>query len=335
MAQIKDGEGSLTLKGQEIKVTYCQLKHNDLQFYPENPRIYSIVCTETKQPSQKEIQKRLIELEHVRQLVQSIRQNGGLIDPLIVRRSDDYYVVLEGNSRLAAYRLLAKKDPIKWAKVKCCILSDDVTENQIFALLGEYHIVGKKDWAPFEQAGYLYRRQKNQSVSSDQMGKELGLSTKKVNHLISVYRFMVDKGEEDLQRWSYYDEYLKSQKVARERKKTPKLDDIIVKKVKSGEISKAIEMRDKVVKIVEAGGKTLKKFTETPNSLEISYERAVARGATNHTYQMLKRFRTHISDPDIQEDLLDMSDAHLKKCLFELKHINRRVSKLIKKFIPT
>ena len=49
-------------------------------------------------------------MDHVKQLVQSIRANGGLTDPLIVQ--DGEFVVFEGNSRLAAYRLLARLDPL-------------------------------------------------------------------------------------------------------------------------------------------------------------------------------------------------------------------------------
>ena len=329
MATMAEGEGTLTLKGEELKVSYKYLRNIDLEFYPENPRIYSIVCTETVEPSQKVIQEKLTELEHVKQLVQSIKENGGLIDPLIVRQNDERFIVLEGNSRLAAYRLLSQKDPITWANVKCCILPKEVTEDQIFALLGEYHIVGKKDWAPFEQAGYLYRRYKNHGISADTMGKELGLTTRKVNQLIAVYTFMVENGEEDVQRWSYYDEYLKNQKVARERKLNPEIDDVIVEKVRSGEIARAVDMRDKVGKIFEAGGKTLKKFIETPGSIDNAFEGVEARGFTNNLYRTLNRFRQQISEPDLKKEIFSMHYNHIKKCEFELDKIHKAVGKLL------
>ena len=93
-------------------------------------------------------------MEHVKQLRLSIEQNGGLIDPLIVVKRNGDYVVLEGNSRLAAYRLLAEKDPVKWQKVRANILPEEISENEIFTLLGQYHLVGRKDWNIFEQAAY-------------------------------------------------------------------------------------------------------------------------------------------------------------------------------------
>ena len=97
---------SLTLCKQEVDVTLCKLPQFELQFFPENPRIYSLIKPDEAEPSQEEIQERLLKMDHVKKLVQSIRANGGLTDPLIVRDGD--YVVLEGNSRLAAYRKLAK-----------------------------------------------------------------------------------------------------------------------------------------------------------------------------------------------------------------------------------
>ena len=81
---------------------------------PDNPRVYSIVRAAEQEPTQAEIERRLSLMDHVKQLVQSIRANGGLTDPLIVR--DGNHVVLEGNSRLAAYRLLARNDPIGGAR---------------------------------------------------------------------------------------------------------------------------------------------------------------------------------------------------------------------------
>lgn len=54
------------------------------------------------------------------------KQNCGLIDSLIVRDGD--FTVLEGNNRLAAYRLLCRTDAVTWGKVKCKLLPADIDE---------------------------------------------------------------------------------------------------------------------------------------------------------------------------------------------------------------
>ena len=165
---------SLTIMGEEIPVQATVLKHDQLRFYPYNPRVYSLLGADDKEPTQDEIERCLTQMEHVKQLRQSIISNGGVLDPLLVRAGDN--VVLEGNSRLAAYRLLSRGNPVKWAKVKCDLLPQDLPDDRIFALLGEYHIIGRKDWAPFEQAGYVWRRHIKQEIPVEQIQKEVGLS---------------------------------------------------------------------------------------------------------------------------------------------------------------
>ena len=126
---------TLTLGGEEIPVRNGYLQIHDLSFYAENPRIYSLIQRPGVEPSQDEIFNRLRGLDHVKQLIQSIRANGGLTDPMLVR--DEDFVVLEGNSRLAAYRELARNDAIKWGQAKVRLLPADISEKLVFALLGE------------------------------------------------------------------------------------------------------------------------------------------------------------------------------------------------------
>ena len=57
--------------------------------------------------------------------------------------------------------------PLKWNLVKCTLLPADIDESLIFALLGRYHVNGKKNWAPYEQAGFFYRRFHKHSVVRD------------------------------------------------------------------------------------------------------------------------------------------------------------------------
>ncbi|MGA2545393.1 MAG: ParB N-terminal domain-containing protein [Rectinemataceae bacterium] len=268
-------------------------------------------------------------MDHVKQLVQSIRANGGLTDPLIVRDGD--YVVLEGNSRLAAYRLLEGNDPIKWGKVKCTLLPKDISESLVFALLGEYHIIGKKDWAPYEQAGYLYRCYKQHGVEQAKMAQEMGLSTKKVGHLIDIYTFMVKHGDDVVERWSYYDEFLSHHSITKAREECPELDSVFIEKVKSGEIPKAVDVRDKLTKIAAVGGKVLKAFVTDEDNFEKCYDRAIARGADNVWYKRLNKFHEQLSDPDLKDIFLDMNEAHRKKCAFEMKKINQILDSLLSK----
>ena len=327
MTARSSSDHTLTIMGQEVPVKVVTLRHDELRFYPHNPRVYSLLSVDDKEPSQDEIERCLTQMEHVKQLRQSIMANGGLLDPLLVRAGDN--VVLEGNSRLAAYRLLSRGNPVKWAKVKCTLLPDDLTDDRVFALLGEYHIIGRKDWAPFEQAGYLWRRHTKHGAPPDQIEKEVGVSAKAIKHMIDVYSFMVTHGDVDPQRWSYYDEYLKSRKIGDARKYLPEIDTIVVSQIRTGEIGKAADIRDKLSRVCSSEqGKTVKRFIAGERSLEKCYEDAVAGGANNALYQKLCRFRTQIKAPDVRREIDKMPTDLRKKCKYELEKIYKRVKEL-------
>ncbi len=321
-------DDSLIILGVEVSTTTQFLPQQKLKFFADNPRVYSVVRANGKQATQEEIQQQLSDLEHVRELREDIKRNGGLLEPLIVRGGS--LEVLEGNSRLAAYRQLASKDPIKWGMVKCTILPTDVDDSLIFALLGQFHIKGKKDWAPYEQAGFLYRRFQNHKVPANVLSTELGLSTKMVNHLIDTYQFMVDNDEVDTSHWSHYDEYLKSNKIKRGRQQHPEMDALIVKCIKNGTIDRAMNLRDQLPVICDSPN-ILKKFAVGKVSLEEAYERAVDSGADSVPYKKAAAFRRWITGQDLESLLATCPKKARDKLLFELEKIAVRIAALRKK----
>lgn len=319
---------SITLRGEEIPVKVGFLPVTDLRFYPENPRVYSIVSADDGEPPQEDIEKALKRTDHVKQLMHSIEANGGLTDALLVRDGD--FVVLEGNCRLAAYRILFRRNAIQWGNVKCKLLPVDISSSDVFALLGEYHIIGRKDWAPYEQAGYLYRRYKHYGVHPDIMAKEMGLSSRKIKYMIQVYEFMIKYNEKDVQRWSYYEEYLKHRATKQARKKYPELDQLVVDKINTGEIPTATDVRDKLTTIAKSP-KSLQDFVSGKKNFNRAYESAEARGAGNACQARIKRFRTWLADKERDEDVLEMPPLLRKKCTFELKKISKRCDGLMGK----
>jgi len=251
------------------------------------------------------------------------------MDAIIVQGGTN--IVLEGNSRLAAYRILAKQDPIKWGKIKAKVLPHSIGEGEIFSLLGEYHIIGKKDWAPYEQAGYLYRRHKTHGKTIADLATEINLSSRHIGHLIDVYQFMVDNEEHDVNRWSYYDEYLKSNLIKKAREQYPKLDTVVVKKIRSGDIPRAVDVRDNLKIIAEAGGKVLEKFAEGKRSFEDSIELAIHKGAGDHSVKRLKKFKEWLAISDTQYEIVNHEGETKKECIYELKKIEAIVSRLLKR----
>jgi hypothetical protein len=323
----KENMDTLPVLGQEIPVERKVLSQTSLLFYPENPRIYSIVRADESEPDQDEVFRRLSQQEHVKQLVQDIKLHGGLLDPVIVRGGSMH--VLEGNSRLAAYRLLAKADPIKWGKIKCMVLPADTEESVIFAILAQYHIKGKKDWAPFEQAGFLYRRHKVESLSPVDLAKDMKMGRETVKNMIETYQFMIDHNQDDISKWSYYFEFIKSRKIGRVRKQSDKLDKLVVKKIKSGEIERAVDVRDELPKICEGPTRTLNSFLDGKITFGSAVDKANAAGGDNNQLKRVEKFKDWIVSEDAERNLSRAEARQLKKIVSDLSKVLARCKVLV------
>ena len=317
----------LKIKGKDIPVEIGDINQFELNFYPDNPRVFSIVHADTTSPTQEDIEKKLLKMDHVKQLIKDIKHNDGLLDPVIVHGGT--MDVVEGNSRLAAYRELARKDPIKWGKIRAKILPKNVKESDILALLGQYHIIGKKDWQPYEIAGYLYRQIEHGKMTEEKLANQINLKKPQVTQHIKVYKFMIEHDASPT-RWSYYDEYIKSKYIKKMRKEHPEVDKVIVSKIKSEEIPRAVDVRDGVKKIAEAGGKVARDFIEGKTDFDISVKRAVQGGKTDTTYKRLSTFRDWIHKAGVKNELLGYAedDPIRLRCSYEIKKIASKINQL-------
>ncbi len=324
---------SITVSDREIEIVRKLLPVQDLHFFLENPRIHSIIHNDTHQDIMDDasIQEILESKDHVKQLVSAIKKNGGLTDPLLVRSTDN--VVLEGNSRLAAYHVLIRKDAVKWGMVKCDIVVDKIEDSDVVTLLSSYHIIGRKSWDKFEQAGMFWRLEKDKASKKDILEKaaSLGLSTKMVSHWIDVYSLMVKENDITPSKWSYYDELLKTREAKHLRESKPETFAKIAKRIANGDIKKAEDVRDKLKKVLKHGKAPVEKFANGELSLEESYDCAEAGGVTNNLYNRLNRFRIMISNPGVNTQILGCSDEIKHKTIFELKKIHTHIDHLLEK----
>jgi hypothetical protein len=319
---------TITLRNREVPVVHEDIDQSKLRFYEANPRIYSMLRKDGGTTNQEEIQARLLSMDHVKELIQDIRRNGGLIEPILVRRGT--FEVLEGNCRLAAYRALYEKEPLKWAKVRCILLPEGLPDSLTFALLAQLHVKGKKDWAPFEQAGFLYRRFHDQQIDLPTLAGETGLSQKRVKQLIDTYDFMLKSGEADITHWSHYEEYLKSRAIQKTREKYPSFDRTVVDLIQKAPQFKAVDVRDRLPKICVGPARALKRFAEGNMSFEDSYEIALESGADNNALRRLNKFRQWIAEQDTAKTLAEAEGQDADKIKYELDKIAARTAWLQK-----
>lgn len=134
---------------------------DELQFWEANPRVYAAVrgVPEWAQADPVRRQQLIAECmeaqESTRSVLEGLKLHEGQQEPLIVDLRGN--VVIEGNSRLAALRILARDDSAHWGAA-ICRCYNDLTDEERFALLSEMHVIGKTEWTPYAKAATYWRQ---------------------------------------------------------------------------------------------------------------------------------------------------------------------------------
>ena len=159
---MKPDETTIAIMGENVPARHEQREIDQLLFLPDNPRVYAAIremsdfTDLTTEEKQVRIYKRLLQEPSVKNLIPEIKRDGGLQEPIIVRH--DTLQVIEGNSRLAAYKKLRDDtDEEKWRHIRCLVVSS-LTDDQQTRLLSQYHLKGRTEWAPHDKALLCFHR---------------------------------------------------------------------------------------------------------------------------------------------------------------------------------
>ena len=334
----------LKLRKKEVPYEEIQAPVGQLAFYPENPRIYSQFAGSGDR-TQGNIQAKLEGMDHVKELRSQIDRDGQVNEALFciaVSHGSELhgryeYQVLEGNSRLAALRM-NKKGSLPPPRVACNVLdfsaySEQETESLIFTLLGGFHITGKTDWRSYENAAYIYRRFKNQEVPIEDIAKEISsLSLAKVRQMVNAFQMMIDAGDDNTSRWSYYEAYASSAKLKNHRENIPGLDDRVVSLIKEDKFPRALDMRDKLPDILrnQRARKILLDEDETEPFKE-ALAVADISGDTDAAFKRLQRFRNDLATSQTKTQIAKLlrSDSSRSRTEYELNQIVRFANQLL------
>jgi len=313
---------TLNIGERELHVEEGLFPVNSLFFYAENPRIYTLL--QTSKLSQSEIETEMRKFDHVKQLAQSISKVG-LIDPLIVRKKD--MAVLEGNSRLAAFRILGERDSKTYSKARCKLITDDITDEDVDTLLGQYHIVGKKDWEPYEQGSFL-ARQVSRGKEPESLAEEYGISAADIKASIRNYEFMEEHDIIDVKTWSYWDEYLKSRNIKRIRDDDElkrSLDSLVIKQVLSGSIERAQDIRklSSICGVIDdrRRGHIFTEYLDEAITFDDACEQFTAGEDAASVIKKCRNFKEFINAIDTRTCISTMNKSEKKAFDFEIKKI--------------
>lgn len=316
-------DSNMSIDGKEFPTKIGELDQSELKFYPDNPRVYTSIYDAGDEPDQKTIEEHMCVLPHVAKLKREIAHHQGLLDPVIVR--DKTFDVLEGNSRLAAYRLLRGKR--KYQKMRCVILPADIHENYIFAYLGQIHINGKTPWAAHEKARYL-QREEGKRGSLATLSKQIGLTPAEGRKMVTSIELMHKHGDTQHDHFSYYLAYLGNRAAQAAAKEYPKLEKIVATEIKNGTFVKATEFRDALTPVCK-DRTALKKLLSKKFDLSVALDFLEQKGSTTEAGKKVQNAKLAIAKIE-RDDLKELKTPQLNKVERDLRIIKRTSDSLLK-----
>lgn len=211
----------LTIEGTRVPVTYTEVDVDKVRLDPKNPRInYQRDQRNGRPANPRDLRDFVLGLPGVSDLFKGIRDNGGLIDPIIVHGDR----VVEGNCRAAIFmklRELMPKDS-RWGRIPAEVLPEGTTDRQMAVLQGMYHVNGKIQWRAYLQAAHLHDMKVRLKMSPAVIAKSLSLQQRVVERLLKAYQAMTEhvpqvKSGKGLEFFSCFEELFKIKKLEKFR----------------------------------------------------------------------------------------------------------------------
>lgn len=274
----KKNKNEIVVIGQKIQTKIEEIDIFKINYWKENPRVNAIINQKYKDRnvSDEDIEKELWEKDSVKDLYKEIERHGGLIDEILVKGN----IVLEGNSRLCAYRHLYKRaeqkndenEMLKWSYIRARIIPSDTSNEVVFSVLGTWHIKGKTQWDTYEKAAYFKRMNIDYDYSLKYIADSISQTEKFVKDHIEAHDLMVENDVYALDKFSYFYELVKNKKIKELTSKEPSVIPNTIQAIKEGRFKRGEEIRDlhKVLKDKKAKKEFFDEKVEFHDALEIT-----------------------------------------------------------------
>ncbi len=224
---------TVNLDGIPIEIKRLKIPLKQLILDIENPRIQYYLDTKLNDNvTQEKIKFALAEgNEQYEKLKDHIERNGGIYDPIWVVLKENYYIVIEGNTRAFVYEELSEKyvNEEKWKAIDAYALPYKVNRNVINFIRLEKHLFGTTPWDAYEKARELYRLNTQEDYSLKRLEQLTKLNASDIRNNIQAY---MDMEEQYLKKYNKPSERLKFSYFVEFRKNKE-----LKKLIKEGKIS--------------------------------------------------------------------------------------------------
>ena len=315
---------------QAIEYSEDYMDVDVLKFLKDNPRVYAVTHGElnfdqkSEEEQQEIIFKKLKKEPSVKNLIREVERHGGLIEPILVRM--DTQEVIEGNSRLAVYRILRDRGADgDWGLIQCHLIKT-LTDEQQAAFLNQIHVKGKTQWSAYEKANFAYVRRIN-GWTVARIAKLFGESTPTIYTRINAIKMMSDSGDRDLSHFSHYDVLVRKREIATKMDESAELRERLFEDIRGlgkGEAQEftAQELRNRLPAIIRKP-RVLKRYVEGEIGLEEAWERAKVSPAEDRIKRAISLLE-EISMWDVRE-LTRNARNSLGQSVKKLERETRRV----------
>jgi hypothetical protein len=187
----------VNLDGISTEITRARVPLSKIVLDIENPRIQYFLDTRlNKNISQDNIKFALSgSNDQYEKLKEHIESNKGIYEPLWVVPEEDFYKVIEGNTRAFIYEELSEKyaNDENWKTIPTYILPHRIDRKQINFIRLEKHLFGQTPWSAYEKARELYRLHDKEDYSLKRLEQLTKLRAAEIQNTIQAYKDMEDQ----------------------------------------------------------------------------------------------------------------------------------------------
>ena len=324
------------INGRRVPYRDDVIDIDQLQFWDANPRVYASVRGvpgwHEADPMRRQqiIAERMEKEESTRSVLEGLRLHQGQQEPLIVDLRGN--IVIEGNSRLAALRVLAREDPADWGAA-ICRCYNDLTEEERCALLSEMHVIGKTEWNPYVKAATYWRQHHELKWELPKIAQMNRTNVAKVRTELATVELMAKENELNERKYSWYNVLTSTRDIKQEFENNAEFQSRVLTIVRnaSPEAPDPVErasnaFRDGLKALVKKK-RPLRKFCSGSKTLQ----EAVEAAQMSTLSAKLRKARSVLGEIN-STDFVGLSRPELNEAVRTFKRLRKNIDNIAKCF---
>lgn len=239
------------IQGKQVPYTAARIPNDQLELDPANPRVQYLVGQMAGNVTQTRLDELIWAKDQVKALAQSIFQNGGIREAIIVQPiGNNKYRVREGNSRTVCNRHLCEQHPgdDRFAFVPAHVFEQILTEEDIAVILADFHVAGKIRWDAYEQAKHIHDLFHVYGKTYDWLSDHLRMSKSKISEHLAAYKATTDylqvhPAPANIKKFSLFQELMKKKDLRERYDESDEFRQQVYRWLDKDRISDAKQMR--------------------------------------------------------------------------------------------